>query len=216
MKPDYLELYLVTDRRNLSDDEFLVRVDQACAAGVTLVQLREKEVTTAEFYSLALKVKAITERYNIPLIINDRVDICLAVDAAGIHIGDDELPVWKARELIGPDKLLGVSAKSVERSVVAYSEGADYLGVGAIYPTQTKNSALVPMDELDAILDQIDLPVVAIGGINTTNIESFSGMGLSGVAIVSEIMYADNIAEKVKDLKSRLKKMREEECNECQ
>lgn len=216
MNPDYLELYLVTDRRKLSEEEFLIRVEQACAAGVTVVQLREKEVTTADFYQLALKVKAITDRYKLPLIINDRIDICLAVDAAGVHIGDDELPVWKARELIGSDKILGVSAKTVERSLLAQSEGADYLGVGAIFPTQTKESTLVPLEEVRAIVEQTDLPIVAIGGINETTIQTISGMEVSGVAIVSEIMYAKSVSQKVVDLKSCVKKMKEGELNEYQ
>ena len=132
------QLYLVTARYGETESEFLNKVETACANGVTLVQLREKNLSTRDYYELALKVKQITDRYGLKLIIDDRIDICQAVDAGGVHIGDDELPVSVARQLLGKEKLLGVSAKTVARATEAAAEGADYLGTGAIFPTQTK------------------------------------------------------------------------------
>ena len=142
MKTDIYTLYLVTDRFDYTDDEFFSIIEEACQAGVTLVQLREKKATTNRFFHLAQKVKTITDKYDVPLIINDRVDICLAVDAAGVHIGDDELPIDVARSLIGPNKLLGVSADTLERANEAQQLGADYLGIGAVFPSSTKADCL--------------------------------------------------------------------------
>ncbi|GCF94379.1 thiamine-phosphate synthase [Enterococcus florum] len=200
MNKEALTLYLVTERYDFSDEKFLAILETACQAGVTLVQLREKTATTHRFYELAVKVKAVTDRYGIPLIINDRIDICLAVDAAGVHIGDDELPVEVARRLIGPDRWLGVSSKTVTRSLEAQQAGADYLGVGAIFPTKTKDSALTPVTTLKTITAQVSIPVVAIGGINTENISQLEDSGAAGVSVVSCIMKAEDVFEKVKQL----------------
>ncbi|MDQ0223374.1 thiamine phosphate synthase [Streptococcus moroccensis] len=205
MNKERLTLYLVTARYEEEDRDFLKKIEVACQSGVTLVQLREKEATTAAFYALAVKVKAITDQYNIPLIINDRVDICLAVDAAGVHIGDQELPVAVVRQLIGPDKWLGVSAKTVQRALQAEKEGADYLGVGAIFPTQTKVvTQATSIETLKAIVDAISIPVVAIGGIDETKLETFSGTGIAGVAVVSRIMKATDIPAIVETFKKTL------------
>lgn len=195
-----LKVYLVTGRYDFSDTEFLKRIETACRSGVTLVQLREKEVSTRRFYELAVKVKAVTDAYQIPLIINDRVDICLAVDAAGVHIGDDELPVALVRKLVGSTKIVGVSAKTVARGVEAENEGADYLGVGAIFPTTTKDSPLTSLQTLSEIAAAVTIPVVAIGGIKEENIEQLMGTGVAGVSLVSEIMLAEQITEKVQGL----------------
>lgn len=198
---DY-RLYLVTARYDYSDEKFLQIIQQACQAGVTLVQLRDKSATTKEIFDLAKSVKKITDKYRIPLIIDDRVDICLAVDAAGVHIGDDEMPVDVVRSLIGPDKILGVSAKSVARAREAQQQGADYLGVGAIFPTTTKvKTCRTSLKTLQEITDFSDLPVVAIGGIKTYNVKQFSGMNIAGIAVVSEIMQAEDIANTVRRLK---------------
>lgn len=190
----------MTGRYDFSDTEFLKRIETACRSGVTLVQLREKEVSTRRFYELAVKVKAVTDAYQIPLIINDRVDICLAVDAAGVHIGDDELPVALVRKLVGSTKIVGVSAKTVARGVEAENEGADYLGVGAIFPTTTKDSPLTSLQTLSEIAAAVTIPVVAIGGIKEENIEQLMGTGVAGVSLVSEIMLAEQITEKVQGL----------------
>jgi thiamine-phosphate pyrophosphorylase len=184
----------------------LAKIAAACENGVTMVQLREKMLSTRAYFELAQRVKLITDRYQIPLIIDDRVDICLAVDAAGVHIGDDELPVAMTRQLIGPDKVLGVSTKTVETAVAAVAAGADYLGVGAIFPTQTKaNAAVTPIAILKAITAQVAVPVVAIGGVKEANLATFKDTGIAGVAIVSEIMQAPDIAHKVQALRTKLK-----------
>ena len=201
-----LKLYLVTHRYDDNEATFLAKIAAACENGVTMVQLREKMLSTRAYFELAQRVKLITDRYQIPLIIDDRVDICLAVDAAGVHIGDDELPVAMTRQLIGPDKVLGVSTKTVETSVAAVAAGADYLGVGAIFPTQTKaNAAVTPIATLKAITAQVAVPVVAIGGVKEANLATFKDTGIAGVAIVSEIMQAPDIAHKVQALRTKLK-----------
>lgn len=206
-----LTLYLVTGRYDFNEAEFLLVIDAACKNGVTLVQLREKELVTGKFYDLALQVKAITDRYHIPLIINDRVDICLAVDAAGVHIGDDELPVEIVRAMIGPEKILGVSAKTVERGLEAEEAGADYLGIGAIFPTKTKDTALTSIETLKAINEAVRIPSVAIGGIKEDNLIDFCGTGIAGVSIVSEIMRAKDVGEKVRQLKQKIEEVLEEQ-----
>ncbi|MCM6765255.1 thiamine phosphate synthase [Weissella paramesenteroides] len=199
------QLYLVTARYDESESEFLNKIETACANGVTVVQLREKNLSTRDYYELAIKVKQITDKYDLPLIIDDRIDICLAVDAHGAHIGDDELPVKVARKLLGKDKILGVSAKTVTRATEAAADGADYLGTGAIFPTQTKVvTKQTSIDTLKAITAAVNIPVVAIGGITEERIDVFKGTGIVGVAIVSEIMKATNIAQKVQRLKKAL------------
>ena len=202
MIEEALTLYLVTNRDGMSDDKFLETILEACEGGITMLQLREKEASTRDFYELAVKVKEITDRYGIPLLINDCVAICLAIDADGVHIGDDELPIWKTRELIGPDKILGVSAKTVAKGIEAKFDGADYLGVGAIYPTTTKvQTHLTSMETLTQIINESKLPTVAIGGIKEENILSFEGTPIAGVSIVSDIMKAENVPLKVSKLK---------------
>ncbi len=201
-----LKLYLVTHRYDDNEATFLAKIAAACENGVTMMQLREKMLSTRAYFELAQRVKLITDRYQIPLIIDDRVDICLAVDAAGVHIGDDELPVAMTRQLIGPDKVLGVSTKTVETAVAAGAAGADYLGVGAIFPTQTKaNAAVTPIATLKAITAQVAVPVVAIGGVKEANLATFKDTGIAGVAIVSEIMQAPDISHKVQALHTELK-----------
>lgn len=196
MKTDIYTLYLVTDRFDYTDDEFFSIIEEACQAGVTLVQLREKKATTNRYFHLAQKVKTITDKYDVPLIINDRVDICLAVDAAGVHIGDDELPIDVARSLIGPNKLLGVSADTLERANEAQQLGADYLGIGAVFPSSTKaDCETVSLDIVRQMNDRSALPSVAIGGINQDNITQLEKTGITGISLVSAIMQADNVSE---------------------
>ena len=200
-----LALYLVTARYDWKEEDFLNKVKEACRSGVTLVQLREKECSTREYYELAHKVKTITDTYQIPLIIDDRVDICLAVDASGAHIGADELPVEVVRKLIGKDKILGVTAKTVERALEAEQNGADYLGVGAIYPTTTKViTQPTSIETLKAIATTVSIPIVAIGGIKEDNMEPLEGTGIAGVAIVSEIMKAKDIKQKCHCLREKV------------
>ena len=208
MNADALQLYLVTNRYADSPEVFLAKIAAACENVVTMVQLREKSLTTRDYYALAKQVKLITDRYRIPLIIDDRVDVCLAVDAAGVHIGDDELPVAVTRQLLGSDKILGVSTKTVATATAAVAAGADYLGVGAIFPTQTKAAApLTSLATLKAITAAVSVPVVAIGGIKADNLDTFKATGIAGVAIVSEIMQASDTAQKVQTLSAKLKEV---------
>ena len=210
-----LALYLVTARYDWKEEDFLKKIEEACRSGVTLVQLREKECSTREYYELAQKVKTITDTYQIPLIIDDRVDICLAVDASGVHIGADELPVEVVRKLIGKDKILGVTAKTVERALEAEQHGADYLGVGAIYPTTTKViTHPTSIETLRKIATTVSIPIVAIGGIKEDNMEPLKGTGIAGVAIVSEIMKAENIQEKCQSLRRKVAKILGGEAND--
>lgn len=204
MKPeiDY-SLYLVTDRELMSTSTLEQAVEQAIAGGCTLIQLREKKVTALEFYQTALNVKRITDRYNIPLIINDRVDIALAADAAGVHVGQSDLPAATVRRLIGKNKILGVSVSSLEEAVKAEKDGADYLGVGAMFATGTKTDAkLVTIGELKRIKAAVSLPVVVIGGINRKTIPDFADTGIDGIAVVSALMAAEDIVGTARELKA--------------
>lgn len=203
-----LKLYLVTDRQGLCDEDFLNRVGLACKSGVTLVQLREKELSSRDFFNLAVKVKLITDKYDISLIIDDRVDICQAVGADGVHVGDSDLPINVVRKLLGPNKIIGVSAKSVQSAQEAAKQGADYIGVGAIYPTQTKVvTQHTSIKTLREISQNVSIPVIAIGGIKEAKIRHLAETGIVGVAVVSEIMQAINIAQKVPNLLKELHKV---------
>ncbi len=192
MKNIDLSLYLVTDN---SDDveKFLNTIEEAIKGGTTVVQIREKTADTLDFYNLALKVKDITTKYDVPLIINDRVDIALAIDADGVHVGQSDMPCDVTRRLIGEDKILGVSAATVDKAKKAQKDGADYIGTGAVFPTQTKDDAdSVTKDELKEIVEAIDIPVVAIGGINLDNASELKGTGIKGLSVVSAIMSSDD------------------------
>ena len=199
-----LSLYLVTGHYDYGDEEFLSIIESACQNGVTIVQLREKELSTHDFYELAVKVKAVTDKYNVPLIINDRADICLAVDAAGVHIGDNELPVDVNRKILGPDKIIGVSVKTKKRAEEARDGGADYFGVGAFFNTDTKETNVLSKEELIEVIRHTDVPAVGIGGLKEHNLDILKGTGVKGAAIVSEIMRAENVSEKVKALKNKI------------
>ena len=187
-----LSLYLVTD--NSDDvDRFLNTIEEAIKGGVTVVQIREKTADTLDFYNLALKVKEITTKYDVPLIINDRVDVALAIDADGVHVGQSDMPCDVTRRLMGPDKILGVSAATVEEAKKAESDGADYIGTGAVFPTATKDDAdSVTKEELIEIVKSINIPVVAIGGINLDNASQLVDTGIAGLSVVSAIMSSDN------------------------
>ena len=202
MKPDY-SLYLVTDRMLMSTKTLGEAVEQAVIGGCTIVQLREKEILSLDFYVLASEMKKITDRYGIPLIINDRIDIAMAVGAAGVHIGQKDIPADIARKVIGKDMLLGVSAVSAAEAVNAAKAGADYLGVGAMFPTGTKPDAgFVSMEELERIRKAVDIPIVVIGGISKENAMLFQPMGIDGLAVVSAVIAQPNIKKSAADLKS--------------
>ena len=199
-KTDYT-LYLCTDRELMSTDTLEEAVEQAVRGGCTVVQLREKDCTSLEFYETAKKVKEITDRYQVPLIINDRVDIALAVGADGVHVGQDDLPAGEVRRILGPDKIVGVSAGSVKEAVKAEEDGADYLGVGAMYATSTKEDAdVTSREELLRIREAVDLPIVVIGGINRSNYRNFKGIGVNGLAVVSAVIAADDIEAAAREL----------------
>ena len=184
-----LSLYLVTNSEGLSLEKFLDIVAQACEGGVTLVQLREKEKTGKEYYELAVKAKAVTDRYGVPLVIDDRADIAVAAGAAGVHLGQSDLPVAAARALMGPGKIIGASAKTVEQAIAAEEAGADYLGTGAIFPTTTRViTVLTPVETLKDIAASVKIPVVAIGGLNAGNLSAIYGSGAKGAAVVTAIM----------------------------
>lgn len=205
MNREALRLYLVTNRYQDSVESFLEKVETACRSGVTIVQLREKNLTTNQYYQLAKKVKEIADAYQVPLIIDDRLDVCLAVDAAGLHIGDDELPVSVARQVLGPDKILGVTAKTVERAIEAEESGADYLGTGAIFPTTTKENAPITLiSTLKTICQRVAIPVVAIGGLTSENIDQLIGTGIAGVAVVRDLMQAEDIEAKTQAFLTKL------------
>ena len=205
MNREALRLYLVTNRYQDSVESFLEKVETACRSGVTIVQLREKNLTTNQYYQLAKQVKEITDAYQIPLIIDDRLDICLAVDAAGLHIGDDELPVSVARQVLGPEKILGVTAKPVNRALEAEEGGADYLGTGAIFPTTTKENAPITLiSTLKTICQRVAIPVVAIGGLTSENIDQLIGTGIAGVAVVRDLMQAEDIEAKAQAFLTKL------------
>ena len=208
MNREALRLYLVTNRYQDSLESFLEKVETACRSGVTIVQLREKNLTTNQYYQLAKEVKEITDDYQVPLIIDDRLDVCLAVDAAGLHIGDDELPVSVARQVLGPDKILGVTAKTVKRALEAEEGGADYLGTGAIFPTTTKENAPITLiSTLKAICQRVAIPVVAIGGLTSENIDQLIGTGIAGVAVVRDLMQAEDIEAKTQAFLTKLDDM---------
>lgn len=187
-----LSLYLVTN--NSEDEEkFLNIIEESLKGGVSVVQLREKKAETLDFYNLALKVKEITQKYNVPLIINDRIDIALAIDADGVHVGQSDMPAKIARSMIGEDKILGVSAANIKEAKKAQRDSADYIGVGAVYPTNTKDDATsVPKKELKEIVKSVDIPVVAIGGITQENAHELNDCEIDGLSVVSAIMEAEN------------------------
>lgn len=208
MNREALILYLVTNRYQDSLESFLEKVETACRSGVTIVQLREKNLTTNQYYQLAKQVKEITDAYQVPLIIDDRLDICLAVDAAGLHIGDDELPVSVARKVLGPEKILGVTAKTVKRALEAEEGGADYLGTGAIFPTTTKENAPITLiSTLKTICQRVAIPVVAIGGLTSENIDQLAATGIAGVAVVRDLMQAEDIEAKTQAFLTKLDDM---------
>ena len=208
MNREALRLYLVTNRYQDSLENFLRKVETTCRSGVTIIQLREKDLTTSQYYQLAKQVKEITDAYQVPLIIDDRLDICLAVDAAGLHIGDDELPVSVARKVLGPEKILGVTAKTVKRALEAEEGGADYLGTGAIFPTRTKENAPITLiSTLKTICQTVAIPVVAIGGLTSENIDQLIGTGIAGVAVVRDLMQAEDIEAKAHAFLTKLDDM---------
>lgn len=206
-KIDY-SVYLVTDRDLMSTETLEEAVEEAIKGGCTLVQLREKDCSSLDFYNTAVNVKKVTDKYNVPLLINDRLDIALAVDAAGVHVGQSDLPCSVVRKIIGEDKIIGVSAGNLKDALKAQEDGADYLGVGAMYATGTKKDAKhTSMDELKKIRENVSIPIVVIGGINKERINDFEGTGIDGLAIVSAIIAQKDIRKATEEIKENFEKI---------
>ena len=208
MKTFDTSLYFITDSTGFSEEEFLRRTEAALQGGVTFLQLREKDKSTREYLALAEKVHKLTRKYNVPLIIDDRLDIAMAVDAEGIHLGQSDMPVHIARKLFSPDKIIGATAKTVSQAVEAYEQGADNLGVGAIYPTTTKvKTILTSTETLNDICNAVPIPVNAIGGLNKDNIDILAGIPIAGICVVSAIMKAEDPRQAAIDLRNKAKEL---------
>lgn len=206
MKELDLQLYFITDSTGYEEEKFLDQIEQAILGGVTFLQLREKEKSTRAYIELAEKVHQITKKYKIPLIIDDRVDVAMAIDAEGVHVGQSDMPVHIARKLMGPDKIIGATTKTVDQAVEAYKQGADYLGVGAIYPTTTKvKTVLTSIETLEEICSTVPIPVNAIGGLQKENIDILKGIPIAGICVVSAIMKAQDGRIAAEELRVALK-----------
>ena len=208
MKDFDTSLYFITDSTGYGETEFLSRVAAALQGGVTILQVREKTRNTREYIALAEKVHALAQQHNVPLIIDDRVDVALAVDAEGVHLGAEDMPLAMARKILGKEKIIGATAKTVPQALSAAAQGADYLGVGAIYPTTTKvKTVLTSTDTLRDICKAVSIPVNAIGGLNKENIDILCGIPIAGICAVSAIMKADDPEAAASELKARAKEL---------
>ncbi|HGG0417114.1 thiamine phosphate synthase [Clostridium botulinum] len=189
------ELYLITDRRFLKGRELKKVVEDAILGGVTIVQVREKDVSTREFYNVAKEVKEVTDHYKVPIIINDRLDIAQAINAHGIHLGQKDMQLNIARRILGKDKIIGISVGNIKEALEAENNGADYLGIGTIFPTGSKKDvdAIIGIDGLSKIKNNISIPSVAIGGINKTNFKDVLNTGIEGISVISAILDEDDI-----------------------
>lgn len=203
-----LHVYAVTDRSWTGKQTLLEQLETALQAGVTLVQLREKELDQEAFLEEAKAVKALTDRYGVPLLINDNVEVAIACGAAGVHVGQEDLEAGRVRELLGPDKIIGVTAKTIEQARRAEAAGADYLGSGAVFGSTTKKNAKPMTKELlTQITHAVSIPVVAIGGINRHNILELAGTGIAGAAVVSGIFAEEDIEAAVRELKEKVNRI---------
>lgn len=205
---EYLQLYAITDRHWLGDRSLIDVVRESLDGGVTFLQLREKELDDEHFYEEAVRLKAVAEEYDVPFIINDNVDVALKSDADGVHVGQNDMEAGNVRALLGPDKILGVSAQTVEQAILAEERGADYLGVGAVFPTGSKDDAIeVPHETLKAICEAVSIPVVAIGGITCANTIELAGSGICGISVISAIYAAKDIRGAAEELKKAVLEM---------
>ena len=206
MKTVDTAIYFITDSTGFDEAEFLRRVEAALQGGVTLLQLREKNKTTRDYIALAEKVHTLTGKYHVPLIIDDRIDVAMAVGAEGVHLVKEDMPIAAARKILGDGYIIGATAKTVPWAREAYEGGADYLGVGAIYPTTTKvKTVLTPVETLDAICRAVPIPVNAIGGLNRNNIDILAGIPIAGICVVSAIMKAEDPKTAAEELQARAK-----------
>ena len=208
MKKFDTTLYFITDSTGYGEEEFLRRIEEALKGGASLLQLREKDKTTREYIALAKKVHTLTKKYNVPLIIDDRVDVALAMGAEGVHLGQSDMPVDIARKILGDDFIIGATTKTVPQALEAVELGADDLGVGAIYPTTTKvKTVLTSVDTLKEICNAVPIPVNAIGGLNRENIDALKGIPVSGICVVSAIMKADAPETAARELIKKAKEL---------
>ncbi len=211
MKQFDTSLYFITDSTGFSETEFLERVEQALSGGVTMLQLREKNKSTRDYIELAEKVHQITKRYGVPLIIDDRVDVVQAISAEGVHLGKEDMPVSVARKILGDDYIIGATAKTVPWAKDAEAQGADYLGVGAIFPTTTKvKTVLTSTETLADICRAVSIPVNAIGGLTVDNMNVLKGIPVSGICAVSAIMKAESPKEMAKKMGETFKRVHTE------
>lgn len=207
---DAMTLYAVTDRTWVEDTTLMNQVKEALEGGITFLQLREKHFSKEEFIKEAREMKELSKEYKVPFVINDNIEVALAVDADGVHIGQDDMSVEEARKLLGEDKIIGVSAHNVEEAIKAQKGGADYLGVGAVCATSTKKDAnVVSKEEIKKICHTVEIPVVAIGGIKKENIKTLEGTDVDGVAVVSAIFAAKDIKKDTKQLRSLVEEMKQ-------
>ncbi|MDC7292070.1 MULTISPECIES: thiamine phosphate synthase [unclassified Butyrivibrio] len=205
-----LRLYLVTDSSGLSTEEFLQKTESAIQGGATIVQIREKDKTTRQYMELAGKLHEITRKYNVPLIVDDRIDVAMAIGAEGVHLGQSDMPVDIARNILGPDIIIGATTKTVSQALEAYDKGADYLGVGAIYPTTTKvKTVLTSVETLKDICAAVPIPANAIGGLNKDNIGILKGTPIAGICVVSAIMKSEDPQKAAADLRSAFDELEE-------
>lgn len=202
-------LYFITDSTNVTEEKLLATIDEACNGGATIVQLREKNRTAREYINLAEKAHQITLSHNVPLIIDDRADVAAAIDAEGVHVGQSDIPVDAARRILGKNKIIGATAKTVPQALEAYKNGADYLGVGAIYPTTTKVvTVITSVETLCEIVKAVPINVNAIGGLNKDNLNILKNSGIDGICAVSAIMKSDNPQLAARKLKKAFLRMR--------
>ncbi len=199
-----LLLYAVTDRHWTGEKTLYQQTEEAILGGTTFLQIREKELNEADFEKEALELQALCKKYKIPFIVNDNVELAKKIDADGVHVGQEDMNACKVRELLGPDKILGVSAQTVEEAILAEKQGADYLGVGAVFPTGSKSDAIdVSHETLKAICKAVKIPVVAIGGITKDNLCQLKGSGIAGISVISAIFAQKDIKAAAQELKKR-------------
>mgnify|MGYP001179532920 CR=1 FL=1 len=202
MKSSDLLLYAVTDRHWLNGETLYQQVEKALKGGVTFVQLREKELDKEDFLSEALSIKKLCREYGVPFVINDSVEVAIASGADGVHVGQSDMEADDVRAMIGPDKILGVSTETVEEAILAEKRGADYLGVGTVFPTGSKDDAIpVTHETLKTICDAVSIPVIAIGGITAGNLKELSGSGICGIAVISAIFGQKDIQAAARELR---------------
>ena len=200
-----LSLYLITDSHGMSDTKFFETIEKAVSSGVTMVQLREKELSSREFFERAVRLKEICTAANVPLIINDRLDIAIAANADGVHLGTSDLPIGIARKILGENKIIGATAKSVDAAIQAAHDGADYFGIGAFFATDTKSDAytMTPA-QIRAVTDAAPIPAVGIGGLTYENLDIIKDSGVIGAAVSAAIMHAENVTETVKLMRKKI------------